>query len=122
MEVDSPRHMSPSDQLAECPDSTCAQVIHSNAEITGSRRVPVTAAKECQDHEERCGMRYLDLHGFVQDGLNIFVVVSLFCCLSIFCFMLFLSLNIFAFLSFRKFCKTQQRPGCRWPKKSRFTT
>ncbi|KAH9671925.1 Two-component response regulator-like APRR7 [Citrus sinensis] len=53
-EVDSPRHMSPSDQLAECPDSTCAQVIHSNAEITGSRRVPVTAAKECQDHEERC--------------------------------------------------------------------
>lgn len=70
--------MSPSDQLAECPDSTCAQVIHSNAEITGSRRVPVTAAKECQDHEERCGMRYLDLHGFVQDGLNIFVVVSLF--------------------------------------------
>ncbi|KAH9671928.1 Two-component response regulator-like APRR7 [Citrus sinensis] len=56
-EVDSPRHMSPSDQLAECPDSTCAQVIHSNAEITGSRRVPVTAAKECQDHEERCDLQ-----------------------------------------------------------------
>ncbi|KAH9735554.1 Two-component response regulator-like APRR7 [Citrus sinensis] len=57
VEVDSPRHMSPSDQLAECPDSTCAQVIHSNAEITGSRRVPVTAAKECQDHEERCDLQ-----------------------------------------------------------------
>ncbi|OAY42602.1 two-component response regulator-like APRR7 isoform X3 [Manihot esculenta] len=34
VEVDSPRPVSPWDQIAECPDSTCAQVIHSNAEIS----------------------------------------------------------------------------------------
>lgn len=68
VEVDSPGHISPCDRLAECPDSTCAQVIHSNAEITGNRRVPVTADKECQEHEEQCEnfakrSRDLDLGG-----------------------------------------------------------
>ncbi|KAH7553466.1 hypothetical protein ACOSP7_029809 [Xanthoceras sorbifolium] len=53
VEVDSPRSMSPSDQVAECPDSTCAQVIHSNADFSGNYLVPMTAARECQKHEEQ---------------------------------------------------------------------
>lgn len=53
VEVDSLRPMSPCDQVAECPDSTCAQVIHSNVEISGNHVVPVTAARECQEDEEQ---------------------------------------------------------------------
>ncbi|KAF3433821.1 hypothetical protein FNV43_RR24924 [Rhamnella rubrinervis] len=41
VEVESPRPMSPSDQLADPPDSTCAQVIHSRPEAYGSNWVPV---------------------------------------------------------------------------------
>ncbi|XVF76531.1 hypothetical protein PTKIN_Ptkin13bG0273200 [Pterospermum kingtungense] len=53
VEVDSPRPVSPYDQVAECPDSTCAQVIHSNAEVPGLKWVPVTAAKGCQERDEQ---------------------------------------------------------------------
>lgn len=57
VEVDSPRPMSPCDRVAECPDSTCAQVIHSNAEISGNYMVPATAARECQEHDKQQGMQ-----------------------------------------------------------------
>ncbi|PPD74495.1 hypothetical protein GOBAR_DD28571 [Gossypium barbadense] len=53
VEVDSPRLVSPSDQVAECPDSTCAQVVHSNAELSGNKWVPVAAAKGCQEQDEQ---------------------------------------------------------------------
>ncbi|KAK2647681.1 hypothetical protein Ddye_015170 [Dipteronia dyeriana] len=49
IEVDSPRPMSSCDRVAECPDSTCAQVFHSAAEISGNNMVPMTAARECQE-------------------------------------------------------------------------
>ncbi|XP_044497710.1 two-component response regulator-like APRR7 isoform X2 [Mangifera indica] len=53
VEFDSPRPISPCNQVAECPDSTCAQVIHSNAEVSDNRRIPMTEAKECHEHEEQ---------------------------------------------------------------------
>ncbi|PPS02391.1 hypothetical protein GOBAR_AA18280 [Gossypium barbadense] len=53
IEVDSPRLVSPPDQVAECPDSTCAQVVHSNAELSGKKWVPVAAAKGCQEQDEQ---------------------------------------------------------------------
>ncbi|KAE8720344.1 Two-component response regulator-like APRR7 [Hibiscus syriacus] len=52
-EVDSPCPVSHRDRVAEHPDSTCAQVIHSNAEVSGNIRVPVTAARECQERDEQ---------------------------------------------------------------------
>ncbi|OMP03659.1 hypothetical protein COLO4_10285 [Corchorus olitorius] len=55
VEVDSPRPVSPWDRVAECPDSTCAQVIHSHAELSGNKWVPVTAARECQERDEQAG-------------------------------------------------------------------
>ncbi|WRX25027.1 CCT domain - like 10 [Theobroma cacao] len=53
VEVDSPRPVSPWDRVAECRDSTCAQVIHSNADLSGNKWVPVTAAKECKEQDEQ---------------------------------------------------------------------
>ncbi|XVF07991.1 hypothetical protein REPUB_Repub06bG0186800 [Reevesia pubescens] len=53
VEVDSPRPVSPWDQVAECPDSTCAQVIHSNAEVSENKWVPVAAARGCQEQDEQ---------------------------------------------------------------------
>ncbi|XP_048236098.1 two-component response regulator-like APRR7 isoform X2 [Ricinus communis] len=53
VEVDSPRPVSPMDQVAECPDSTCAQVIHSNAEVSGTKQTPIITAKECEEQEEQ---------------------------------------------------------------------
>lgn len=41
VEVESPQPMSPWDQLADPPDSTCAQVIHSRPEAFGSNWLPV---------------------------------------------------------------------------------
>ncbi|CAK8571537.1 unnamed protein product [Lathyrus sativus] len=40
VEVDSPKSGSQWDQITECPDSTCAQVFHSNAEICRAKVVP----------------------------------------------------------------------------------
>ncbi|XVE76260.1 hypothetical protein DITRI_Ditri12bG0157900 [Diplodiscus trichospermus] len=53
VEVDSPRPVSSCDRVTECPDSTCAQVIHSNAEVSGNKWVPVTAAGGCQERDEQ---------------------------------------------------------------------
>lgn len=52
VEVDSPKPVSEWDQIAECPDSTCAQVVHSNAKIGGKKVVPL-AGKECPEHKEQ---------------------------------------------------------------------
>ncbi|CAJ1968437.1 unnamed protein product [Sphenostylis stenocarpa] len=54
VEVDSPKPVSQWDQIAECPDSTCAQVVHSNAEIGGKQVVPL-AAKESPERKEQFG-------------------------------------------------------------------
>lgn len=56
VEVDSPQLVSPWDQVADCPDSTCAQVIHSTAEISSNKQVPVTNTKKCRQQEEYIGM------------------------------------------------------------------
>ncbi|XP_039063976.1 two-component response regulator-like APRR7 isoform X2 [Hibiscus syriacus] len=53
VEVDSSRLVSPSDEIAECPDSTCAQVVHSNAEVPGNKGMPVAAARGCQERDEQ---------------------------------------------------------------------
>ncbi|KAL2323305.1 hypothetical protein Fmac_027684 [Flemingia macrophylla] len=52
VEVDSPKAVSQWDQIPECPDSTCAQVVHSNAEIGGNKVIPI-AAKECPEQKEQ---------------------------------------------------------------------
>ncbi|XP_031269191.1 two-component response regulator-like APRR7 isoform X1 [Pistacia vera] len=53
VKFDGPGPISPCGQVAECPDSTCAQVIHLNAEVSDNRRIPVTEAEECHEHEEK---------------------------------------------------------------------
>ncbi|KAG4123740.1 hypothetical protein ERO13_D11G344400v2 [Gossypium hirsutum] len=52
-EIKSPSPVSPQDRVAECPDSTCAQVIHSNAEASGNKGVPATAPRGCQELDEQ---------------------------------------------------------------------
>ncbi|KAL6145882.1 hypothetical protein ACLB2K_056566 [Fragaria x ananassa] len=47
VEVDSPRQV-----FSWHPDSTCAQVVHSNAETFGNQLVTATAARECQQQKE----------------------------------------------------------------------
>ncbi|XP_050892230.1 two-component response regulator-like APRR7 isoform X3 [Lathyrus oleraceus] len=54
VEVDSPKSGSQWDQIAECPDSTCAQVVHSNAEICRGKVVP-PVIKECPEQKEQIG-------------------------------------------------------------------
>ena len=54
VEVDSPKSGSQWDQIAECPDSTCAQVVHSNAEICMEKMVP-PVLKECLEKKEQIG-------------------------------------------------------------------
>ncbi|KAA8534314.1 hypothetical protein F0562_031859 [Nyssa sinensis] len=52
VEVDSPKTMSPWDQLADCPDSTCAQVIHSRPEAFSKNWVPTIATRKCHRHND----------------------------------------------------------------------
>ncbi|KAK2977616.1 hypothetical protein RJ640_007252 [Escallonia rubra] len=52
VENDSSQPMSLLHQNAECPDSTCAQVISLDAEVSGDRRVPMTATRELQAQEQ----------------------------------------------------------------------
>ncbi|KAG8079219.1 hypothetical protein GUJ93_ZPchr0007g3726 [Zizania palustris] len=51
VEIDSPQAMSP-DQLADPPDSTCAQVIHPKSEIWSNRWLPYTNNKICKKPKE----------------------------------------------------------------------
>ncbi|KAF3954250.1 hypothetical protein CMV_020388 [Castanea mollissima] len=48
VEVDSPQPISPWEQLADAPDSTCAQVFHSRPEAFGNNWVPV----EHEEHDD----------------------------------------------------------------------
>ncbi|KAK7822403.1 two-component response regulator-like aprr7 [Quercus suber] len=59
VEVDSPQPMSPWEQLADAPDSTCARVIHSRPEAFGNNWVPV----EHEEHDDEFGM-----HGFASNN------------------------------------------------------
>ncbi|KAJ4972379.1 hypothetical protein NE237_005478 [Protea cynaroides] len=51
VEVDSPQPISPWDQIADPPNSTCAQVIHPKTEALGSEWVLATAARECKEQD-----------------------------------------------------------------------
>ncbi|XP_043707864.1 two-component response regulator-like PRR37 isoform X2 [Telopea speciosissima] len=51
VEVDSPQPMSPWDQKADPPDSTCAQVIHLKTEALGNEWVPVHAARKYKEQD-----------------------------------------------------------------------
>ncbi|PON72782.1 Two-component response regulator-like [Parasponia andersonii] len=55
VEVDSPRQLSSWNHVAECPDSTCALVVHSNAELHGEKMVNASARNECQEQKEQIG-------------------------------------------------------------------
>ncbi|KAL1549471.1 cheY-ous receiver domain [Salvia divinorum] len=52
VEVDSSEALSPMDQVAECPDSTCAQVIRSNAEHSRNKRGQISAAWDGQGQKQ----------------------------------------------------------------------
>ncbi|XP_010920961.1 two-component response regulator-like PRR37 isoform X2 [Elaeis guineensis] len=52
VDVDSPQSMSPSDELSDPPDSTCAQVIHPKPETFCDDWVPMTADRECKGQKE----------------------------------------------------------------------
>lgn len=47
--------MSSCEQTAECPDSTCAQVVHPNAEMGSDRLVSATARNERPEQKEKVG-------------------------------------------------------------------
>nr|UYT09191.1 PRR37 [Oryza sativa] len=51
VEIDSPQAMSP-DQLADPPDSTCAQVIHLKSDICSNRWLPCTSNKNSKKQKE----------------------------------------------------------------------
>ncbi|KAL3839606.1 hypothetical protein ACJIZ3_024197 [Penstemon smallii] len=51
VEVNNFQAMSPIDHVAESPDSTCAQVIRSNADYPGHKRVHISVARG--DHEQK---------------------------------------------------------------------
>ncbi|KAK8461186.1 hypothetical protein SEVIR_2G456400v4 [Setaria viridis] len=51
VEIDSPQAMSP-DQLADPPDSTCAQVIHPKSEICSNRWLPGTNNRNCKKQKD----------------------------------------------------------------------
>lgn len=56
VEVDSPQPMSPSDQLADPHDSTCAQVIHPKPESFCNGWVPFPTTKDGQQQKQLSGM------------------------------------------------------------------
>lgn len=55
VEIDSPQAMSP-DQLADPPDSTCAQVIHLKSDICSNRWLPCTSNKNSKKQKETNGI------------------------------------------------------------------
>jgi hypothetical protein len=46
------------EQLADHPESTCAQVIHSRTEAFGNNRVPMITTTECERQDNELGMHY----------------------------------------------------------------
>lgn len=55
VEIDSPQPMSP-DQLADPPDSTCAQVIHPKSEICSNKWLPTANKRNGKKQKENKGM------------------------------------------------------------------
>lgn len=55
IEVDSPQPMSPWNELADPPDSTCAQVIHSRPEALSATWVPANATRRCLNEKDELG-------------------------------------------------------------------
>ncbi|KAJ8533861.1 hypothetical protein K7X08_007185 [Anisodus acutangulus] len=53
VEADSSQAVSPLNQAHECPDSTCAQVTHSNAETAANRNTQINAKRQCQEEEDK---------------------------------------------------------------------
>lgn len=64
MEVDSHQVMSPGDQKDECLDSTCAQFIRSNAEISCNGKVLTNVAGEGAEKKQP-GILSVLVFGFV---------------------------------------------------------
>ncbi|XP_062156956.1 two-component response regulator-like PRR73 [Alnus glutinosa] len=56
IEVDSPQPMSLWEQLADHPESTCAQVIHSRTEAFGNNWVPMITTTECERQDNELGL------------------------------------------------------------------
>ncbi|OWM82367.1 hypothetical protein CDL15_Pgr001941 [Punica granatum] len=54
-EIDSPQPPSSWNHVVECADSTCAQVIHSNAEISQNKQVPAITVGKCKELDEQPG-------------------------------------------------------------------
>jgi len=55
-DVESPQPISPPDQMADAPDSTCAQVIHIKPEKSSNRWVHITEPKEYPEQDQELGM------------------------------------------------------------------
>lgn len=55
VEADSSQAVSPMNQLLECPDSTCAQVIRSNADTAANKNAQINAKRKCQEEEDHPG-------------------------------------------------------------------
>lgn len=55
-EVESPQAISPQDQMADAPDSSCAQVIHTKPEKFSNRWLRTTETQECPEQDEQLGM------------------------------------------------------------------
>lgn len=90
--------MSHWDQRAECPDSTCAQVVHSNAETCGDKLIPTAARKDCPEQKEQRGMP--QSYFYLCDSLEVFLCIIIF--VSVQC-----SLQYITMFLFRKCCKGQ---------------
>ncbi|OIS98048.1 PREDICTED: two-component response regulator-like APRR7 isoform X2 [Nicotiana attenuata] len=53
VEVDSSLAVPPRNLLPECSDSTCAQVLHSNAKTASNRNAHINTKRKCQEAEEK---------------------------------------------------------------------
>ncbi|KAF3962856.1 hypothetical protein CMV_012687 [Castanea mollissima] len=67
-DVESPQPISPLDQMADAPDSTCAQVIHTKPEKSSNRWVHITEPKEYPVQDQKLDLeigvsKNPDLHG-----------------------------------------------------------
>lgn len=58
VEAVSSQAVSPLNQVPECPDSTCAQVVSSKAEIAAYKNAQRNAKRKCQEEEEHPGNEY----------------------------------------------------------------
>lgn len=74
VEIDSPQPMSP-DQLADPPDSTCAQVIHPKSEICSNKWLPTANKRNGKKQKENNGI--LLTAKFTEQGKPIYTTVLL---------------------------------------------